>query len=67
MGDGYSILIWDEWGGGLVKVNARLLVEGEDCYGNPKNWFPCKRDTSEKEILKKHGLTEADYYTIIRN
>lgn len=62
MGNGYAILIWAEWGCGLVRVDPRLHVEGEDIYGNPCNWFPCEGDTPPiAEIRRIHNLPEDDY------
>lgn len=50
MGKGYSVLVWDGYGAGLVMLNARLLVEGVDLYGNPCNWWPAFHDATESEI-----------------
>ncbi len=66
MGDlGFSILTWDSWGSGLVRVNARLLSNGLDLYGNPNNWFSVTGDEKDKLIkeLTKDILhwVEIDY------
>jgi len=61
MGLGYAILIWDRWGAGLVRVNARLHVEGLDLYGNPNNWFPCESIPDESTARLIHGLAELDF------
>jgi hypothetical protein len=59
MGQGFAILIWDSWGAGLVRVNARLLSKGEDMYGNPKNWWPYK--TEDEKTAKIIELTDGLY------
>lgn len=59
MGSGYSILVWDGYGAGLVRINPRLHVEGEDMYGNPCNWWPCDDGANEEELLSRHSLDGA--------
>lgn len=68
MGDGYSILVWDDFGAGLVKINPRLITEGVDLYGNPCNWWPCDSDVSDDEIIEAHALLEkyGTCFSIIR-
>jgi len=64
---GYVILIWDGWGCGLVRVKARLLTEGNDMYGNGRNWWPCDhemaaaleagdRQLAEDLVVQRHNL-----------
>ncbi len=65
MGEGYSVLLWDSYGGGLVMVNARLLSDGGDLYGNPANWFSCDEDMTDVQVIEKHGLKNFPYYKII--
>lgn len=69
MGKGYAILIWDGWGAGLVRINPRLLTEGEDIYGNPNNWFPIMdMDATIDEYFctRKHpSLLDCKYWEII--
>jgi len=72
MGNGYAILLWDGWGAGLVRLNPRLLVDGVDCYGNPKNWFPCESENpSAQEIVRRHPTLSVDdagqKWTVIRD
>lgn len=68
MGNGYSILIWDDFGGGLVKINARLFVDGTDLYGNPRNWFPNSDNLTDKEIIEKHDIIKQFVgYKIVRD
>lgn len=64
MGKGFSILIWDSFGAGLVRVNPRLAVKGLDMYGNPNNWFAYKSDT-EKHALISELVEGAKHYRII--
>lgn len=66
MGKGFSILVWDSWGSGLVKVNPRLLTDGtEDLYGNPRNWWPYSTEEEKKEMVSK--LTEGiKHYHIVQ-
>jgi hypothetical protein len=63
MGDGYWILVWDDFGSGLVMVNPRLHVEGVDGYGNPRNWWPCDAPPADANleeldaaVLARHGV-----------
>jgi hypothetical protein len=63
MGDGYWILVWDDYGSGLVMLNPRLHVEGVDSYGNPQNWWPCDTppegadvEQLDAAVLARHGL-----------
>lgn len=67
MGKGYAILIWDDWGAGLVRINARLYAEGEDLYGNPNNWFSTKYEPTNYEIDQMHSLSAqfGDYWEVI--
>lgn len=64
MGQGYYILLWDSWGGGLVRVNARLYFEGTDVYGNPQNWFPCDENTTADDVIEKHNLNQFKYFDV---
>jgi len=64
MGKGYAILIWDGWGAGLVRINPRLLTEGEDMYGNPCNWWSCSDEFTNYDIVERHNL-EGDFWDII--
>lgn len=66
MGNGYAILLWDAWGAGLVRVNPRLHAEGEDMYGNPKNWWPCDGDEPDEVLLARHKLPEGIHAQVIR-
>jgi hypothetical protein len=66
MSDGYAILLWDGYGAGLVRINPRLLTNGVDIYGNPKNWFSCEYGLSDSEILNQHGLTDTSFVLVIR-
>lgn len=59
MGKGYAILIWDDWGFGLVRINPRLYTRGKDPYGNDNNWFPCDDSTTAKDIDSIHNLSES--------
>ena len=65
MGKGYWILVWDDFGDGLVLLNARMHSESEDMYGNPRNWWPCDDSTTEEQIAQKHRLDRYNYYLII--
>lgn len=56
--NGYSILIWDGFGAGLVKLNPRLLSEGLDIYGNPMNWWACSKLFEDDDVIQKHKLNE---------
>lgn len=56
MGKGIAILLWDSFGAGLVRVNARLAIKGEDMYGNPNNWFPYNTDQERNDLINE--LTE---------
>lgn len=69
MGQGYWILVWDKWGGGLVMVNPRLHTEGEDLHGNPKNWWSCSADIEDDDLAASHKLFDlyGEYYKIIRD
>ena len=63
---GYRILLWDDYGWGLVMINPRLLIEGEDMYGNPLNWWPCSEEgITDEEVIEKHKLEEEKYYIIL--
>ena len=66
MGESYSILLWDDWGGGLVRVNPRLHAEGCDDHGNPINSFTLEGDPSDEEILARHELEGAEHYLVLR-
>lgn len=66
MGEGFSILIWDKYGSGLVMVNPRFISDGVDIYGNPKNWFPYKTKIDFENVVKK--LTKGiEHYKIIKS
>jgi hypothetical protein len=52
MGNGYWILIWDDFGCGLDLINPRLFTVGDS------NWFPCDRGTTEADVQHKHNLPE---------
>lgn len=57
MGEGFSILTWDMWGSGLVRVNPSLVTDGtKDIYGNPVNWWlyktPEERANKINELIK---------------
>lgn len=68
MGDGYHILVWDGFGGGLVLINPRLHTEGLDVYNNPRNWWPCKQSDTIDSIIEHHKLRERyTHYKIIRS
>ena len=56
MGQGYIILVWDSFGSGLVRVNARLHSEDKDMYHNERNWWPCNEDTTPLDVVEKHKL-----------
>ena len=66
MGNGYWILVWDDWGAGLVMVNPRFHSEGLDMYNHPKNWFPCETTTTEEEIIEKHNLMQYKHFRVMR-
>ena len=67
-GNGYCILVWDGYGSGLVRINPRLLTKGLDIYDNPKNWWSCREDTTDEEILAKHAdALHGLHYQIIRH
>lgn len=54
MGKGFSILVWDSFGGGLVMVNPRILGDGTlDLYGNPNNWWSYNTDLDKEEKINK--------------
>jgi len=65
MGKGFSILVWDSFGCGLVMVNPRVLHDGTfDLYGNPNNWFSYNTDFDKEEKINK--LTEGiEHFLII--
>lgn len=65
MGKGFSILVWDDWGSGLVMVNPRIIDDGTlDFYGNQNNWFPYNSD--EQKNKKIEELTKGyEHYTIV--
>lgn len=65
MGNGYSILIWDGWGAGLVMLNPRFFTSGFDMYGNPCNWFPCEQVPSEDEARRMHNLSMEKHVRVI--
>lgn len=66
MGKSYWILVWDEFGEGLVLLNPRMHTEGQDMYGNPRNWWPCAEDTTEKQIVDQHDLDmKYSHYRIV--
>ena len=65
MGRGYWILVWDDWGTGLVMINPRMHIDGKDFYGNPRNWWHCEDNITEEEIIEKHGLEKYRHYQII--
>jgi len=66
MGKGYWILVWDEFGAGLVMLNPRMHTEGVDMYGNPCNWWPCDDGTTEEQIAEKHDLNmKYNHYRIV--
>lgn len=69
MNKGYLILVWDAYGSGTVMVNPRLHVEGEDCYGNPKNKFYLSgKPMTNIEIAEKHKLSENyKYWKIVHD
>lgn len=67
MGNSYAILVWDDWGGGLVRVNARLLCEGLDMYGNPRNSWSCDADITDEQIAATHNLKNYKHYLILRD
>lgn len=69
MGKGYFILLWDNWGAGLVRINPRLFVEGEDMYGNPKNWWSLAEDddSDDSAILKRHAIKPGTECMVIRD
>ena len=50
MGKGYWVLVWDGWGAGLVMINPRLLSDGVDQHGNPRNWWPVYVGLEAEEI-----------------
>ena len=56
MGNGYWILVWDDFGAGLVLINPRMHVDGVDLYGNPRNWWPCAEGATDDDVEKIHGL-----------
>ena len=69
MGSGYHILVWGNFGAGLVLLAPGLHTEGKDLYGNPRNWWACSDDTTDDEIAEKHAL-DAKYganYRILRD
>lgn len=60
---GYYILVWDDWGAGLVMINPRFLTDGEDHQGNPRNWFtlpirpePWTLDEIVDHAVERHKL-----------
>ena len=65
MGKGFSILVWDSFGGGLVMINPRIIDDGTlDLYGNPNNWFPYS--SNEQKELKINELTkDFEHFTIV--
>ena len=66
MGEGYWILVWDEFGAGLVLCNPRMHTEGKDMHGNPRNWWPCDVGTTTDEIVDKHRLDRLySHYKIV--
>ncbi len=64
MGHGYWILLWDGFGAGLVMLNPRLHTEGEDMYGNPRNWWPHDTSETDGEILARHGLAGSNAHVV---
>ena len=54
MGKGFAILVWDKWGSGLIRINARLLDNGlTDIYGNLNNWFPYDNEITKQELISE--------------
>ena len=53
MGNGISILVWDSYGQGLVRVNPRLIINGKDCYDNDCNWFPYKSKEEKEKLISE--------------
>lgn len=64
MGESYCILVWDDWGAGLVRVNPRLHAEGVDLYGNPKNDFVLEGNPTDDELIARHDLGGAHHQVI---
>lgn len=66
MGEGYSILVWDDFGSGGIKIGARLLASGVDIYGHPQNWWPSDADMTADKIAELHDLDgKYEYWRII--
>ncbi len=67
MGRGYWILIWDSWGSGLHKVNARLLEEFPNPDSNEAtNWFSFYGSMpSDAELIEKHNLRRFEHWEIL--
>ncbi len=57
---GYYVLVWDGYGAGLVMLNPRLLTDGLDCYGNPRNWFnlPERPGGWSHDAIVAHAIKE---------
>lgn len=65
MGNGFAILVWDSWGAGLVRVNPRLLDNGElDMYGNPKNWFSYKTNAEKERLIEELTIGHKHFMVI---
>jgi len=60
---GFSILAWDGWGLGFIRINARLLNDGVDYYNQPVNWFTCTGE--EKDELIKRLTEKVTHYYIV--
>ena len=64
MGKGFSILTWDDWGSGMVRINARLVSHGEDIYGNPVNWFPYRSNQEREDKINMYTIGLPHYKII---
>jgi hypothetical protein len=65
MGKGFWILVWEDWGSGLVMINPKLLEDGTlDIYGNPNNWWAYQTD-EEKQAKVKELTKGYNYFKVI--
>ena len=54
MGKGFWILVWEDWGSGLVMINPKLLEDGTlDIYGNPNNWWSYQSNEEKRQKVEE--------------